>query len=89
MEGIMSIDKEGRPLPDVNPNEDLKKKLAFLAEWELNMEKLEEDMQRIVDMHWNHEKTHWEETGNGEDHVFNAFNNIKNYLTWRRDGKNK
>ena len=54
----MSIDKEGRPLPDVNPNEDLKKKLAFLAEWELNMEKLEEDMQRIVDMHWSHEKTH-------------------------------
>jgi len=39
------------------------------------------DLNRLVDMYWQIEKDHWEEAGNPKDHIFNAINNLKNYLS--------
>ena len=44
-------------------------------------DKLKQSLQRIIDMHWSVEKDHWEELGTPDDHIFNAFNDVKNYLT--------
>ena len=67
----------------------IKEKLASLAEWQLSIEKLEHDLQRLVDMHWYDEERDWDELGNPDDHIFHAFNNVKNYLIGRKNGKNK
>ena len=49
----------------------------------------EKDIQRIVDLYWHHDQRDWDELGNPDNHIFHAFNNIKNYLVWRKNGKNK
>ena len=85
----MSIDEEGRPLPDRSQDEDLKEKLASLAKWQLSIESIEPDLQKVVDMYWHEEQRDWDELGQPNDHIFHAFNNIKNYLYGRRHGKNK
>ena len=41
-------------------------------------------MQKVVDMYWHEEQRDWEELDNPDDHVFHAFNTIKNYLVGRR-----
>ena len=51
------------------------------------MKQIIKDLQRIVDMYWHEEHRHWEEWDNPEDHIFHAFNNIKNYLG-RNDDRN-
>ena len=51
------------------------------------MEQITKDLQRIVDMYWHEEHRHWEEWDNPEDHIFHAFNNVKNYLIGRENGK--
>jgi len=66
-------------------NKCCKKELAHLAKWEYKLIDLEKDLQRLVDMHWDYEKIHWEEEGTPEEHIFHAFNNIKNYLIGRKD----
>lgn len=69
--------------------EKLKKRLASLAEWQLKIESLEKDLQRIVMMYWQEENNHWESTNNAEDHIFHSINNIKNYLVGRKEGRIK
>ena len=44
------------------------------------MESLEEDLEKLVKYSWSIEYNDWEEKDNPEDHIFHAFNNIKNYL---------
>ena len=48
------------------------------------MNEIKNDLQKIVDMWWQHEFDHWEESGNPEDHIFNSINNIKNWLEGQR-----
>ena len=48
-----------------------------------------EAMIKVVDMYWHEEQRDWDELGQPNDHIFHAFNNIKNYLYGRRHGKNK
>lgn len=66
-----------------------KEKLADLAHWELKITNLEDDLHKLVDMYWQQEKDHWEEDNNSDEHVFHAFNNIKNYLIGRENGESK
>ena len=48
------------------------------------------DLQKIVDMCWHEEYRDWEELENPDNHIFHAFNNVKNYLIGRENhGKNK
>ncbi len=42
--------------------------------------RLRKDLKRIVMMYWSDEKSHWEELGNDEDHIFTSLNNVRNYL---------
>ena len=37
-------------------------------------------MNDIVDMYWHEEQRDWEELENPDDHIFHAFNTIKNYI---------
>ncbi len=47
----------------------------------VNMDdKLRQSLQRIIDVHWHIEKDHWEELSNPDDHIFIAFNDVRNYL---------
>ena len=46
--------------------------------------RIDTDLNKLVDMYWQIEFKDWEECGNPEDHIFHAFNNIKNYLIWRK-----
>ena len=48
------------------------------------MNEIKKDLQRIVDMFWDIEFNDWEEKANPEDHIFHAFNNIKNWLKGQR-----
>ena len=48
---------------------------------------IRQDLKKLVDMYWRIEYNHWEEDGNPEDHIFHAFNNIKNYLEGVKNGK--
>lgn len=47
---------------------------------------IEDDLDKLVDMYWQQEKDHWEEANNPDDHIFHAFNNVKNYLIGRKNG---
>ena len=67
--------------------EKLKKELASLAEWQLRMEALEIDIDKIVEYMWKIEYDDWEEKDNPEDHIFHSINNMKNYLVGRKEGK--
>ena len=67
--------------------EKLKRELASLAEWQLRMEDLEVDIDKIVEYMWSTEHNDWEEKDNPEDHIFHSINNIKNYLVGRKEGK--
>ena len=67
--------------------EKLKKELASLAEWQLRMEALEIDIDKIVEYIWKIEYDDWEEKENPEDHIFHSINNMKNYLVGRKEGK--
>ena len=53
------------------------------------MEDLKEVLNGIVRVYWQQEKDHWEEDNNSDEHVFHAFNNIKNYLIGRKNGESK
>ena len=44
------------------------------------MNYLKENLQKIVDYMWRDEYKDWEEKDNPDDHIFHAFNNIKNWL---------
>ena len=44
------------------------------------LNRLDFDINRLVEMYWQMEKDHWEEDGNPENHIFHALNNLKNYL---------
>ena len=44
------------------------------------IESLEGDLEKLVNYSWNIEYNDWEEKDNPEDHIFHAFNNVKNYL---------
>ena len=48
-----------------------------------------EAMIKVVDMYWHEEQRDWEELGNPDDHVFHAFNIIKNYLIGRANDNSK
>ena len=50
---------------------------------------IEDDLDYIVDMYWQIEKTNWEELNNPDDHIFLKINNVKNYLIGRNNGKNQ
>ena len=60
--------------------EKLKKELTRLVEWQLRMEALEIDIDKIVRYMWQIEYNDWEEKENPEDHIFHSINNIKNWL---------
>ena len=51
------------------------------------MEQIIKDLQKIVDMCWYEEYRDWEELENPDDHIFHAFNNVKNYLIGRHNEK--
>ena len=70
-EEIVKLEKEVKKL---------KKTLAGLAEWELKIDSLNKDLNRIVMMYWHDERNHWDSIDNPEDHIFHSINNIKNYL---------
>ena len=54
------------------------------------METIIKDLQKIVDMYWHEEYRDWEELENPDDHIFHAFNNIKNHLNKEKhNGKNR
>ena len=61
---------------------DLKKRLGDLAEWQIKIEGLSKDLNRIVVMYWQEERNHWDSTDTPEDHIFHSINNVKNYLIW-------
>ena len=52
------------------------------------MENIEKDLQKIIDYMWEIEYDHWEEENNPEEHIFHAFNSVKNYLRGRRGFEN-
>ena len=69
----------------IKENKALKASLAELVHWELQMDSIQKDCQRITDMFWQIEKNHWEETGTDNDnHIFINLNNIKNWLEGQR-----
>ena len=70
-------------------NKCCKEKLADLAHWELRVTNLEDDLDKIVNMYWIEEHRDWEELENPNDHIFHAFNNIKNYLIGRHNDNSK
>lgn len=43
--------------------------------------KLKYSLNQLVDMYWQMEKNHWEETDKPEDHIFHQIDNIKKYLS--------
>lgn len=43
--------------------------------------RLKYSLNQLVDMYWQMEKNHWEETSKPEDHIFHQLNNIKKYLS--------
>ena len=45
-----------------------------------NLVSIEKDLKRVVNMFWDIEKRHWEETPDNDNHVLHSLNNIKNWL---------
>ena len=65
-------------------NKSLKADLAELAYWELQLDSIKKDLQKIVDYMWRDEFKDWEEKENPKDHIFHAFNDVKNWLESQR-----
>lgn len=53
------------------------------------MERIIKDLEKLVEYMWANELQHWEESFNPPDHIFHSINNVKNYLTGRKNGKKK
>ena len=69
-------------------NKSLKAELAELAYWELQLDSIKKDCQKIVNYMWRDEYNDWEELDNPDDHIFHAVNSIKNWLgSQRRDNE--
>ena len=53
------------------------------------MNEIKNDLQKIIDMWWSIEFNDWEEKANPEDHIFHAYNNIKNWLEGQKRRDNE
>ena len=61
-------------------NKSLKATLAELAHWELQLDSIKNDLQKIVDYLFEDEFKHYIESNKPDDHIFVAVNRVEKYL---------